>query len=168
MPRIVSAALIVFFVPCAMAKSPEPAAVAHAAKACTKDGAFGRSFGDAGYGHVDSIADDEWAPFRRLTIRETGRGTVIRAEASFRDAGDSRGDDIALAQRFFKAFDKAIAAKHRFAHREANGNGVTFHTGNEPDTGLVFDIHREADRVIADCIDLGGVETSQPEPPDDR
>jgi hypothetical protein len=157
MPRILFAA-IVFFMPCALAKSPEPAhaAVAHLAKACTRDGAFGRLFGDGGYGHVDTIADDEWAPFRRLTIRATGGGMVIGAEASFHNEGDSRGDDIALAQRFFKALDKAITVRHRFPHREASGNGVTFHTSNEPDAGLVFDIRREADRVIADCVDLGG------------
>jgi hypothetical protein len=158
----------------AEAPKPDPKAVAHVAKACTKDGAFGRPFGEAGYGHVDAIADDEWAPFRRLTIGAArGDGMIISAEASFHDAGDSREDDIALARVFFKALDKAITAKHRFPHREANGNGVTFHTSKEPDAGLVFDIHREADRVIADCVDLGEEpsrqhEQSRPEPPDDR
>ena len=161
--------LIAFAAP-AIAKPPEPA-IAHTANICTPDGAFGRPFADASYGQVDSIADDEWAPFRRLTIGATrGGGTIISAEASFHDAGDSRAEDVALAQRFFKALDKAITAKHRFPHRETQGNGVTFHTSNEPDSGLVFDIHQEQDRVVADCVDLGmePPRQSRPEPPDNR
>lgn len=174
MLRFLVAAALALPITASHAEAPKPAskAVAHAAKACTKDGAFGRRFGDAGYGHVDAIADDEWAPFRRLTIHAArDGGMVISAEASFHDAGDSRAEDIALAQRFFNALDKAITAKHRFPHREANGNGVTFHTSKEPDTGLVFDIRRESDRVIADCVDLGEEPSraqSRPEPPDDR
>lgn len=147
--------LIAFTAP-AMAKPPAPA-IAHIAKICTPDGAFGRSFGASQYGQVDAIADDEWAPFRRLVIATDRSGAPqISAEASFHDAGESYEDDVALARRFLRALDKAITAKHRFPHRETGGRGVTFHTSNEPDGGLVFDLHQESDRVIAACIDLGG------------
>lgn len=171
MLRIFLAATIALPIAASHAESAvlSPKVIAHVAKVCTKNGGFGRPFGDGGYGHVDAIADDDWAPFRRLTIAAAREGgMVISAEASFHDAGVSREDDIALAQHFLQALDKAVTAKHDFPHREVQGDGVAFHTSKEPDTGLVFDIHRQGDRVIADCVDLGGLETSRPEPPDNR
>lgn len=149
-PLLFAVALLLPASPALSASKPE-AVLAKAAQLCTTHGAFGRDFSDTGYGHVDAIADDEWAPFRRLVI-DSGR---ITAEASFHDAGNSREDDITLAQRFFKVLDKAVKTEDRFPHRDANGNGVTFHTSKEPDSGLVFDIRRDGDRVMAACVALG-------------
>lgn len=136
------------------AASPEHhKTISHLAQTCTAKGAFGRAFPEHGYGHVDAVAEAEWAPFRRLAISaEAGRR--ITAEASFSHAGDSPEQDIRHAGRFFHALDKAITEKHRFPHREAHDGGVTFHMNKEPDTGLVFNIRRERDQVIAECIDL--------------
>jgi hypothetical protein len=154
MLRAFLAAMIILPIAASRAEAPASKAVAHLAKACTKDGAFGRPFGDAGYGHVDAIADDEWAPFRRLVINRES-GLRITAEASFHDAGNSREEDVSFAQHFFHALDKAVRAKHRFPHREAHDGGVTFHTSKEPDTDLIFNIRRQGDRVIAECVSLG-------------
>jgi hypothetical protein len=62
---------------------------------------------------------------------------------------------VSLARRFFHALDKAVRAKHRFPRREAHDGGVTFHTNKEPDTGLIFNIRHQGDRVIAECVSLG-------------
>ncbi len=157
MSRFLIAALIVLLMPGALAKEPDPekSAAKHIAQTCTHDGAFGRTFRSPGYGQIDAIADDEWDPFRRLVIdRDRSGAPQITAEASFRGYGNSYEDDAAIARHFFRALDKAITAKHRFPHREPGGRGVTFHTSNEPDSGLVFDIRQDGDRIIAVCVDL--------------
>lgn len=127
---------------------PDPA-VAHADDICTDAGGFGRSFG-RGYGHVDTTADEEWAPFTKLVI--TGR--EIRATVSFRGHGDSREADEALAQTLAKALDKAVTEKGHFPHRQASGGRFFFNTSKEPGTGLSFEIHLMEDRVLAVCTSL--------------
>ena len=131
-------------------KAPKPPAVAHAAKACTLEGAFGRDFAD-GYGHIDSTADDDWAPFEHLTIA----GHEITATASFRGAGSGDWQDAALAGKFRKAFETAVAEKGKFPEHEKHGDGVEYRSRKDPDRGLVLQIWQEDDRIIAKCIDRG-------------
>ncbi len=130
---------------------PKFPAVTHAAKACTPDGAFGRDFTREGYGHIDSTADEDWAPFEHLTIA----GKEITVEASFHDAGTGDEGDVALARKFRKAFEKAIEDDGKFPEHEKHGDGIEFRTKKDPDRGLVFQIRQNEDRVIATCIDLG-------------
>ena len=154
MQRLLMASAIVLALQAADAKPPiaEPAspAITHAATICTDKGAFGRAFG-RGYGHVDTTAADEWAPFAKLSIA-AGEITAI---ASFHGTGDSREADEALAKKFLNALDKAVEAKHHFAHREAHGTGVAFRTGKEPGSGLTFALRQEDDQIIATCIEPG-------------
>lgn len=138
-------------VPSAWAKSLEPA-IKHVEDICTPEGGFGRHFAEAGYGHVDSVADEEWAPFRHLTI-STQSAYRIAAEASF-DAAHTQDENVAIARRFFHALDKAVAAKQRFPHRDAHDGGITFSTGEQPDTGLLFDIRQDGTHVLADCVKM--------------
>lgn len=131
-------------------KPAKPPAVIHAAKACTADGAFGRDFAESnGYGHLDSTADDGWAPFEHLTIA----GREITAEASFRGTGTSDEEDRALAGKFRKAFEKAVEDKGKFPEHETHGDGMALH--GRKDGGLVFTIWQEDDRVLAKCMDQG-------------
>jgi hypothetical protein len=147
MLRILLAALIVLVLPVASAKPsvPDHGAVAHAAKACTAQGAFGRRFGELQYGHIDATAGDEWAPFEMLTI-SAHRITSI---ATFQ--GKPGEDGFEPAHRFLKAFDKAVKEAAKFPHRQAHGDGVTFRSGDAPDAGLEFDIRQDGEHVIADC-----------------
>lgn len=130
---------------------PKVPAVAHAAKACTPDGAFGREFTRDRYGHLDSTVDDDWAPFEHLTIA----GGEITAEASFHDAGASAEDDMALAKKFRKAFQKAVEDKAEFPEHEKHGDGIEFRSKKDSDRGLVFQLWQDQDRIIAKCIDQG-------------
>jgi len=157
MQRFILAGVIALVIQAADAKPPaEPAppkfaAVAHAATICTDKGAFGRLFPRGGYGHVDTTADDDWAPFEKLSIA----AGEITAVAPFRGAGDSRETDEALAEKFRKALDKAVEAKHHFAKREAHHTGVAFHAGKEPGHGLTLEIRQEDDHVVATCLEPG-------------
>jgi hypothetical protein len=127
-------------------KEPPAAALAHAGDICKTTGGFGRVFG-RGYGHVDATASDEWAPFERLTI-EPGR---ITAEASFSGATDNLEGDVEKADRFLKALDRAIAAKHHFPHRETSGAAVRFSAGKDKGSGTTLILEREQDQIRAVC-----------------
>jgi len=157
MQRIFVACAIALVVQAAGAKppaepaSPKFAAVAHAATICTDKGAFGRVFPHGGYGHVDTTVTDEWAPFAKLTLTAGD----ITAVASFDGASDSREEDEAAAKKFLTALDKAIEAKHHFAHREAHHSGVTFGSGKEASNGLRFEVRQEDDHIIATCLAPG-------------
>jgi hypothetical protein len=154
MHRILVAGAIALVAQAAAAKPPalpKFEAVAQAAKICTAKGAFGRLFPRAGYGHVDTTAGDDWAPFAKLTLAE-GEITAI---ASFRGTGDSREADEAAAKEFLQALDKAVQAKHHFAHREAHRSGAAFRGGKEPGNGLTFEVRQEDDHIIATCIEPG-------------
>ncbi len=132
--------------PPATPKEPEPAVLKHAGDICKPIGGFGRVFG-RGYGHVDAMAGDDWAPFERLSIEEG----AITAEATFRGAGDSIEDDAALAEKFLKKLDHAIEAKGKFKHHETRGNARRYSTGKEEGTGIVLELHQEQELIVAVC-----------------
>jgi hypothetical protein len=132
--------------PATAPKEPEPAVLKHTGDICKPIGGFGRVFG-RGYGHVDAMAGDDWAPFEKLSIEEG----AITAEASFRGFGDTLEDDVALAEKFLKKLDHAIEAKHTFKHRETSGNAVRFSSGKEPGTGMLFELHQDREAVVAIC-----------------
>lgn len=151
---LIATALMLTFAANAKPESSHKAkfpAVAHAAEACTPDGAFGRDFTRDRYGHLDSTVDDDWAPFEHLTIA----GREITAEASFHDAGTSAENDEALAKKFRKAFAKAVEEKAGFPEHEKHGDGVEFRSKKDSDRGLMFQIWQDQDRVTAKCTDLG-------------
>src|SRR5690242_18029141 len=139
---LIATALALTFAAAAKPESDHKAkfpAVTHAAKACTPEGAFGRDFTREGYGHVDSTADDDWAPFEHLTIT----GKEITAEASFHDTGASFGDDVARAGKFRKAFEKAIEDDGKFPEHEKHGDGIELRTKKDPDRGLILQIRQD-------------------------
>ena len=152
--RILLCLVVVMAFQAAAAKTPKPAvpkepvteAVKHAGDICKVTGGFGRVFG-RGDGHVDATAADDWAPFEKLTI-ETG---AITAVAPFRGSGDTLEDDVAHAERFLKALDKAVTAKGHFKHREASGNNVRFGSGKEAGSGVTLQLHQEEDQIVAVC-----------------
>ena len=144
--RLIVIALAIALTGSAAAKEPVTEAVQHAGDICKATGGFGRVF-SRGYGHVDATAGDDWAPFGKLTIA----AGEITSEASFRGAGDSAEDDAARAEKFFKALDKAVTAKKRFAHRETNGNAVRFSSGKEPGSGVVLELRQDGDAIVATC-----------------
>ncbi len=127
-------------------KEPVAAAVEHAGDICKATGGFGRGFG-RGYGHVDATADDDWAPFEKLTIA----AGEIAAVAPFRGSGDTLEDDAAHAEHFLKALDKAVTAKAHFKHREASGNAVRFSPGKDAGAGVTLQLRQEEDQIIAIC-----------------
>ncbi len=151
--RILLAAAIILPVAVADAKTPARVpkphyeAVANAGAICSATGAFGRAF--ARSGRIDATAEEDWAPFTRLTI---GRNE-IRAEASFHGAGETLDDDIARAADFRRALDKALTGRHVFQQRQAHGNGVEFLSGKDPGAGLSFLIRQDEDRIVAGCVD---------------
>jgi hypothetical protein len=124
---------------------PAYAAIDRAEDICTADGAFGRPFSHQFDGHIDTTADDEWAPFVRLTIsyRE------IRAVADFRGSGDSQSDDEAAARKFLKAFEKA---EHHFAHHSGHSNGSEYHSSDKPESGYSFYLRQDGERILARCL----------------
>lgn len=152
MCRILFALIIAASVASADAKpakpeaAPEAAAITHAGDICKATGGFGRVFG-RGYGHVDTTADDEWAPFERLTI-EAGR---ITAEASFNGSGDSLENDVANAEKFLKALDHAVTAKGHFPHRDASGNTIRFANGKQAGSGVTLVLRQEQELIVALC-----------------
>jgi hypothetical protein len=152
MRKILFGLMIAAALPAAMAKpaaeANEPATpvIAHVGDICKATGGFGRVFG-RGYGHVDASASDDWAPFGKLAI-EAG---AITAEASFRGAGDSLENDVALAEKFLKKLDHAVKAEKHFLHRETNGNAIRFSSGKEAGDGVVLELHQEQDVIVAIC-----------------
>jgi hypothetical protein len=152
--RILLSLVVAIAFQAADAKTPKPAvpkepvaeAVKHAGDICKATGGFGRVFG-RGYGHVDATADDDWAPFEKLTI-ETG---AIAAVAPFRGSGDTLEDDVAHAEHFLKALDKAVTAKGHFKHREASGNAVRFSSGKDAGSGITLQFRQEQDQIVANC-----------------
>jgi hypothetical protein len=152
--RILLSLVVAMALQAADAKTPKPAvpkepvaeAVEHAGDICKATGGFGRVFG-RGPGHVDATAADDWAPFEKLTI-ETG---TITAVAPFRGSGETLEDDVAHAERFLKALDKAVTAKQHFKHREASGNAVRFTSGKEAGSGVTLQLRQEEDQIVAIC-----------------
>jgi len=100
-----------------------------------------------GDGHVDATASDDWAPFEKLTI-EAG---AFAAVAPFRGSGDTLEDDVAHAEHFLKALDKAVTAKGHFKHRETSGNAVRFTSGKEAGSGVTLQLRQEEDQIVAIC-----------------
>jgi hypothetical protein len=149
--RILLAAAVIFCFPMS-AKTPIPLpdyeAVAKAAEICSAHGAFGRSF--ARTGSIDATADEDWAPFRKLTLSPN----EIHAEASFHGIGGTLEEDIALATDFRLALDKALTAKHVFKARQAHNNGAAFQSSKESASGMSFLLRQEQEVIVGDCIDL--------------
>lgn len=129
-------------------KEPPPAAIAHAEKICTASSAFGRPFTRQAFGHIDAVADEDWAPFEKLTLQP---GETL-AVASFRGAGDSIEEDEARATKFWKALEKAVIAEGKFPHHDKHDTGAAFRTGKEPGQGRLFDIRQNGDLVEAVCV----------------
>lgn len=127
-------------------KEPPAAAISHAGEICKTTGGFGRVFG-RGYGHVDAMASEDWAPFEKLAI-EPGR---ITAEASFRGVTDTLEGDVVAAEKFLKSLDHAVEGKHHFKHRETSGGAVRFSSGQEGGSGVVLMIEQEQDLIRAVC-----------------
>ncbi len=121
-------------------------AIKQAAGICSAKGAFGRGF--ARSGSIDTTADEEWAPFTKLSLGQN----AIRAEASFHGSGESQEEDVAQAEDFRQALEKALIAKHVFAHSKKQGKTMAF-GANEDGSGLSFILGRDEDHVIAECID---------------
>jgi hypothetical protein len=152
--RMLLSLVVAIALQAADAKTPEPAvpkepvaeAVKHVSDICKATGGLGRVFG-RGYGHVDTTAGDDWAPFEKLTIA-TGEITAV---ASFRGSGDTLEDDVAHAERFFHALDKAVTAKGPFKHRDTSGNAVRFSSGKQAGSGVTLEFHQEQDQIIATC-----------------
>ncbi|MDR3526527.1 MAG: hypothetical protein P4L57_04540 [Rhizomicrobium sp.] len=119
-------------------------ALKQAAEMCSAKGAFGRSF--ARSGRVDTTADEEWAPFTKLSLTSA----AIRAEASFHGSGETLAEDIEQAEDFRQALEKAITAKHLFAHSKKQGKAMVY-SANEDGSGLSFVLDLEEDHVIALC-----------------
>lgn len=127
--------------------APQTPAIRHAAEMCKPEGGFGREFAGSAYGHADTTADAEWAPFERLTIA----GNAITAVADFHGRHDTRAEDVAAAQHFLKELEKAVADTHRFPHRQ----GGVFRTAGGQNGGLVLELRLDGDHVVARCINLG-------------
>ena len=127
-------------------KEPPAAAIEHAGDICKATGGFGRVFG-RGYGHVDAVANEDWAPFEKLTI-EPGR---ITAEASFAGATETLEGDVEKAAKFLKALDHAIEAKHHFPHRETSGAAKRYSDGAEKGSGVTLVLEQEQDQIRAVC-----------------
>lgn len=130
------------------ATKPDYAILKQAADICSAKGAFGRKFGRSGSGRVDTVADDAWAPFTKLSITQS----EIIADASFRGVGETEEEDEAAAKKFTKALDKAVTAKHVLGHRKAHSNGVEFHTDEDPASGISFLLHQDEAHITATCI----------------
>ena len=121
-------------------------AVQQAADICSAKGAFGRSF--ARTGRIDTTVDEAWAPFAKLSLT----ANEIRAEASFHGSGETLEEDMAQAEDFRHALEKAITAKHVFPHSKKQGKAMVF-SAKEDGSGLSFVLERDEDHVIAACID---------------
>jgi hypothetical protein len=151
MRKIFIALMLVTLTASASAKAPKPKepaapAITHAGDICKTIGGFGRVFG-RGYGHVDALAGEDWAPFEKLAI-EPGR---ITAEASFRGVTDTLEGDVEAAEKFLKSLDRAVQAKHHFKHRETSGGAVRFSSGKDVGSGVVLMLEQEQDLIRAVC-----------------
>lgn len=123
-------------------EKPKPYPVLDQKTLCDSEGGFGRRFLRQRSGETQATAEEDWAPFTRLTIgyRE------IRAEASFRGAGESQEDDEAAATKFRKAFEKS---DHGFARHKAHSNGTEYESDDK--AGVSFLIRQDQEHVTAIC-----------------